>query len=50
MFITAMIIYAIMSFITGPLWPLELLSGKGGFLGRIVVVAWATPLIAGITS
>jgi len=30
MFIVAVIIYAIFAFITGPLWPLQLLGGKAG--------------------
>jgi hypothetical protein len=50
MFILAMIIYVIMGFISGPFWPLELIRGRGGWFGRIVVIAWVILFIYGVTS
>lgn len=48
MFIAAMIIYVIVSFLLGPLWPLQLISGKAGILGIIGAIAWFGLLIGGL--
>lgn len=50
MFTAAIIIYVIMAFLTGPLWPLELIGGKGGILGYILVIGWICLLIGGFNS
>lgn len=50
MFILAIIIYVIFGFLTGPLWPLQLLGGKAGPLGYLLVIGWVILLIAGINS
>lgn len=50
MFILAIIIYVIFAFLTGPLWPLQLLGGKAGPLGYLLVIGWVILLIAGINS
>lgn len=48
MFIAAMIIYVIAAILTGPFWPLELISGKAGPIGILIVIGWAALLIGGI--
>lgn len=50
MFTAAMIIYGILAFITGPFWPLEVLSGKAGCLGQILGILWGALFIAGLSS
>ncbi len=50
MLIAAGIIYVIFAFITGPLWPLELLGGKAGPLGYLLVIVWLGLLIGGLVS
>ena len=50
MLIAAVIFYVIMAFITGPLWPLELLGGKGGPIGYLLVIIWLGLLIGGFVS
>ena len=47
MFIAAIIIYVILAFIFGSMWPLAMIA-KGGLLGKIIVAAWASLLIAGL--
>lgn len=49
MLTTAIIIYVILAILLGPLWPLEMFA-KAGLLGKIIVAAWATLLIAGINA
>jgi hypothetical protein len=48
MLIAAIIIYIIFAFIRGPLWPLELLGGKAGGLGYLMLVVWLFLLIKGM--
>ena len=50
MFIAAIIIYVILALLTGPFWPLELISGKAGCLGQIIALLWGGLFIAGISS
>lgn len=49
MLTAAIIIYVILAILFGPGWPLSMFA-KAGFLGKIIVVAWATLLIAGMTA
>ncbi|GAA4057862.1 hypothetical protein GCM10022388_25800 [Flavobacterium chungnamense] len=48
MLIVAFIIYIIIAFIAGPLWPLQLLGGKAGPLGYLLVIGWIILLLAGL--
>ena len=50
MLLAAGIIYAIFAVLTGPFWPLELLGGKAGPLGYLLVVIWLGLLIGGFVS
>ena len=50
MFTGAIIMYVILGFLTGPLWPLDLLGGKAGLLGYLIVIAWIGLLIGGASS
>lgn len=50
MFIAAMIIYVIVAFLVGPLWPLQLISGKAGPFGILLAICWFALLIAGMGS
>jgi hypothetical protein len=50
MLIAAIIIYVIFAIFTGPFWPLELISGKAGPIGVILVLLWLALLIAGLVS
>ena len=50
MLIAAGIIYAIFAVLTGPFWPLELLAGKAGPLGYLLVIIWLGLLISGFVS
>nr|WP_321486917.1 hypothetical protein [uncultured Draconibacterium sp.] len=52
MLIAAIIIYIIGVVASGfdPLWPIDLLGGKAGPLGVILVIGWIVLLIAGIAS
>ena len=50
MLIAAGIIYAIFAVLTGPFWPLELLGGKAGPLGYLLVIIWLGLLIGGFAS
>lgn len=47
MLIAAGIIYFVFAILTGPTWPLDLLGGKGGPFGRLLVILWIGLLIAG---
>lgn len=49
MFIAAIIIYLIFAIILGPLWPLQM-YGKGGPIGKLVVVLWVVLFIAGLNA
>ncbi len=50
MLILAIIIYLIFALTNGPLWPLQLLGGKGGPFGYILVIAWIIFLFIGLSS
>jgi hypothetical protein len=50
MLIAAVIIYVILALVTGPFWPFELLGGKAGPLGYLLVIVWFILLIAGIVT
>lgn len=50
MLILACIIYVVLAFISGPLWPIQLLSGKAGPLGYLLLVGWIVLFIAGLNS
>jgi hypothetical protein len=50
MLIAAGIIYVIFAVLTGPFWPLELLGGKAGPLGYLLVIVWLGLLIGGSVS
>lgn len=50
MFIAAMVIYTIAAFLVGPLWPLQLISGKAGLIGVVLAIGWFILLIGGIGS
>ena len=47
MFTAAIIIYVIVSLLIGPSWPFDLIAGKAGWLGRILVIGWIYMLIKG---
>jgi hypothetical protein len=49
MLTVAIIIYVILAFFFGPLWPLSMFD-KGGCLGQIIVLAWVSLLIAGLNN
>ena len=49
MLTAAILIYVILAFLFGPLWPISMF-GKAGCLGQIIVIAWAVLLIAGLNS
>ena len=40
MFTISIIVYVVVALIVGPLWPLELLGGKAGPLGLMLVLVW----------
>jgi hypothetical protein len=46
----AIILYVILAFIGGPLWPLQFLSGKAGGLGYIILIIWIILFIGGINN
>lgn len=48
MLIVAFIIYIIIAFIAGPLWPLQLLGGKAGPLGYLLVIGWIILVLVGL--
>ena len=50
MVILACVIYVIIAFISGPLWPLQLLGGKAGPLGYLLLAGWIVLFIAGLDS
>ena len=50
MLIAAFIIYTIFAFLVGPFWPLDVLAGKAGFLGYLLLIGWIILLIAGIAA
>lgn len=50
MLIAANVIYVILALLFGPLWPLDLISGKAGCLGQIICLAWGGLFIAGLSS
>ena len=45
----AIIIYFILAFFLGALWPLSMF-GKGGCLGQLIVAAWVALLIGGLNN
>ena len=45
----AIIIYLILAFFFGPLWPMSMF-GKGGCLGQLIVAAWGALLIGGLNN
>ncbi len=45
----AIIIYLIAAVLVGPLWPLELISGKAGPLGVLLAIGWIALLIYGLS-
>ena len=49
MFTIAIIIYVILAFFFGPLWPMSMF-GRGGCLGQIIVAAWVALLIGGLNN
>ncbi|CDE64292.1 putative uncharacterized protein [Parabacteroides sp. CAG:409] len=50
MLIAALIIYIVLTLITGPLWPLDYISGKAGCLGQIIVIIWGALIIGGLST
>ncbi len=50
MFIAAVIIYVLFGFLIGPLWPLDLLGGKAGPLGYLLLAGWLALLIGGMAN
>ena len=50
MLILACIIYVVIAFIAGPLWPLQLLGGKAGPLGYLLLICWIALFIVGLNS
>lgn len=50
MFIAAILIYIIFAVLTGPLWPLDLLGGKAGPIGYLLVFGWLGLLILGMST
>lgn len=49
MLIAAIIIYCILCFFAGPLWPIDMFF-KAGCLGKLFVAGWVALLIGGIGS
>lgn len=49
MFTAAIIIYVILAFLFGPLWPLSMFA-NAGLIGKLISVAWVVLLIAGINA
>ena len=47
MTIAGIILYAVFGFLTGPLWPLDVLSGKAGYVGYLMLAAVVGLLIGG---
>jgi hypothetical protein len=45
MFTVGIIIYVIVSIFIGPFWPIDLIAGKAGWIGRILVIGWIYLLI-----
>ncbi|MEO0038282.1 MAG: hypothetical protein RIQ59_1493 [Bacteroidota bacterium] len=50
MLILACIIYIVIAFIAGPLWPLQMLGGKAGPLGYLILIIWIALFVAGLNS
>jgi hypothetical protein len=50
MFTLAVVIYIVAAILFGPLWPLELISGKAGVFGVIIASGWLILLIGGLVS
>lgn len=50
MLIAAIIIYIIFAFIVDFSWPIQLLKGRGGPLGYLVLVVWVGLIIGGLAS
>ncbi len=50
MLIAAIIIYVVFAVFTGAQWPLELLNGKAGPIGYVLVLLWLALLIAGLVT
>jgi len=48
MFTLSVIIYVIFAILTGPMWPLELIGGKAGPIGYLLVLVWVGLLIGGL--
>jgi hypothetical protein len=48
MLIAAIVIYVIAALLAGPLWPLQLISGKAGILGVLLVIGWLVLLVKGM--
>jgi hypothetical protein len=46
--ILACVIYIIIAFIAGPLWPLQLLGGKARPLGYLLLIGWIILFLAGL--
>lgn len=49
MLTAAIIIYVILAFLFGGLWPLSMFA-KAGCIGRIIVIAWVVLLIMGVNN
>ncbi len=50
MITAAIVLYVIFALIKGVLWPLELLGGKGGVLGYLLLIIWISLIIGGSAS
>jgi len=50
MFIAAIVIYVILAIFFGPIWPIELLAGRGGLIGEIIAIGWGALLIIGLSN
>jgi hypothetical protein len=48
MLILACIIYIVIAFMAGPLWPLQMLGGKAGPLGYLLLIVWIALFILGL--
>lgn len=50
MLIAALIIYIVLTIISGPLWPLDCICGKAGCLGQILAIIWGALIIGGLST
>lgn len=50
MLLLACVIYVVIAFMAGPLWPLQMLGGKAGPLGYLLLIVWIALFVGGLNS